>query len=230
MSDGGGAVSALRAFRLFRIVKLARSWESLKILLDSIAHTIAAIGNFTILLGLFIYVFSLLGMQFFAGKLRFDNEGNFDLENGSLPRAHFDSLFFAFLAIFQVLVGDNWNEVMYDCMRSTGYSASFYFISLVVFGNIIMLNLFLAILLGNFDEASVLMKEKKFFEKARKKELAEKLMGKGFSRLLAKTANESDSNDEKKKKKKKSRKIINLQKIGNDKHEENKEMEKGGRF
>ena len=63
ISDGsGGAVSAMRAFRLFRIVKLARSWESLKLLLDSIAHTIAAIGNFTILLGLFIYVYSLLGM------------------------------------------------------------------------------------------------------------------------------------------------------------------------
>ena len=63
ISDGGGgAVSALRAFRLFRIVKLARSWESLKLLIDSIAHTVAAIGNFTVLLGLFMYVYSLLGM------------------------------------------------------------------------------------------------------------------------------------------------------------------------
>ena len=59
---GGGAISAMRAFRLFRIVKLARSWESLKLLIDSITHTVAAIGNFTILLGLFMYVYSLLGM------------------------------------------------------------------------------------------------------------------------------------------------------------------------
>ena len=66
---------------MFRIVKLARSWESLKILLDSIADTITAIGNFTILLGLFIYVYSLLGMQFYAGKLRFDKNGNAD-KNG----------------------------------------------------------------------------------------------------------------------------------------------------
>ena len=74
---GGSAVSALRAFRLFRIVKLARSWESLKILLDSIAHTIAAIGNFTVLLSLFIYVYSLLGMQFFAGKMRYNEAGEY---------------------------------------------------------------------------------------------------------------------------------------------------------
>ena len=58
----GGGISALRAFRLFRIVKLARTMESLKLLIDSIAHTLAAIANFTILLGLFIYVYSLLGM------------------------------------------------------------------------------------------------------------------------------------------------------------------------
>jgi len=54
---------------------------------------------------------------------------------------------------------------MYTCYRSVGWPACLYFISLVVFGNIIMLNLFLAILLGNFEEASVLMKEVKFVEK-----------------------------------------------------------------
>ena len=47
----GGGISALWAFRLFR-----------KLLIDSIAHTLAAIANFTMLLGLFIYVYSLLGM------------------------------------------------------------------------------------------------------------------------------------------------------------------------
>lgn len=72
--------------------------------------------------------------------------------------------------MFGVLVGENWNDVMYLCMRSIGWIASIYFISLIVFGNIIMLNLFLAILLGNFDEASVLMKEKKFFENEKRKE------------------------------------------------------------
>ena len=93
-------MSALRAFRLFRIVKLARSWESLKLLIDSIAHTIAAIGNFTILLALFIYVYALLGMQFFANKLKFDKFGNLDMENGELPRANFDQPVWAFVTIF----------------------------------------------------------------------------------------------------------------------------------
>jgi hypothetical protein len=60
---------------------------------------------------LFVYVYSLLGMQFFAGKLEFE---------GVVPRANFDSFVWAFVTIFQVLIGDNWQYVLYDCMRSLG--------------------------------------------------------------------------------------------------------------
>ena len=41
---------------------------------------------------------------------------------------------------------------MYDCYRAMGWVSVFYFITLVIMGNIIMLNLFLAILLGNFND------------------------------------------------------------------------------
>ena len=60
--EKGGGISALRAFRLFRVFKLAKNWVSLRRLLKSIAETISSIGNFSVLLFLFIYVFSLLGM------------------------------------------------------------------------------------------------------------------------------------------------------------------------
>ena len=45
-----------------------------------------------------------------------------------------------------------------------GNVASVYYIMLVVGGNIIMLNLFLAILLGNFDKARNFQQKKKVFE------------------------------------------------------------------
>ena len=45
-----------------------------------------------------------------------------------------------------------------------GYYFSLYFVALVIFGNIIMLNLFLAILLGNFDKARIYGQKKKVFE------------------------------------------------------------------
>lgn len=87
LSDtSGGVVSALRAFRLLRLIKLARSNHTLKCLLDSIAHTIAAIINFLVLLAILVYVFALLGMKMFAGHFKFDEDGKFEKENGIVPR------------------------------------------------------------------------------------------------------------------------------------------------
>jgi len=63
-----------------------------------------------------------------------------------------------------VLIGEGWNEIMYDGMRATSDTAVIYFISLIMLGNIIMLNLFLAILLGNFDRARDFGMKKKILE------------------------------------------------------------------
>ncbi|GMF38771.1 unnamed protein product [Phytophthora fragariaefolia] len=58
-----GSISLLRAFRLFRLLELARNWKSLRDLLQMIAQGVASIGNFGVLLFLFVYVFALIGMQ-----------------------------------------------------------------------------------------------------------------------------------------------------------------------
>ena len=80
------------------------------------------------------------------------------------PRANFDSLMWASLTVFEIMIGENWNGVMYDHMRSGSTFNSVFFVALVVLGNIIMLNLFLAILLGNFDRARNMGEKKKIFD------------------------------------------------------------------
>ena len=65
--DSAGVIGALRALRLIRLIKLVRSNVTLRSLLDSIMLTIKAIGNFMVVLVIFIYVFSLLAMKVFAG-------------------------------------------------------------------------------------------------------------------------------------------------------------------
>jgi hypothetical protein len=122
------------------------------------------VGDYTILLGLFVYVFALLGMSFFAGKVKFDEAGDIDLVNGESPRANFDHIGWAMLSVFEIMIGENWNSVMYNHMRCVGSASCIYFIALVIFGNIIMLNLFLAILLGNFDRARNFGEKKKIFD------------------------------------------------------------------
>jgi hypothetical protein len=79
--DGPGIFSSLRGFRLMKIFKLFKSGD-LKILLDSITFTLSTIGDYVILLMLFMYVFALLGMSIFAGKIKFNEDDKLDLLNG----------------------------------------------------------------------------------------------------------------------------------------------------
>ena len=62
------------------------------------------------------------------------------------------------------MLGEGWNDIMYMSMRSVSGISAAYYVALVCFGNIIMLNLFLAILLGNFDKARNFGQKKKVFE------------------------------------------------------------------
>jgi len=161
-TEGQSVFSAMRAFRLGKIFKLFKVGD-LRILIDSIAFTMTTISDYVLLLVLFIYVFALLGMSFFAGQLKFDSNDMVDYD-GESPRANFDKLHWSVITIFQVLLGEGWNEIMYSCMRSKHYLSAIYFIALVLTGNIIMLNLFLAILLGNFEKARNFGLKKKVFE------------------------------------------------------------------
>jgi len=69
------------------------------------------------------------------------------------PRFHFDNLGVAFLTAYQVFTMANWNYDLYDVMGSTSSSIySFYFYINIVLGNWILLNLFIAILIGKFSE------------------------------------------------------------------------------
>lgn len=110
--DKPGVFSSFRAFRLFKIFRLFRVGD-LRILLDSIQFTLTTIGDYVILLLLFIYVFALIGMSFFAGQMKFDENDKVDHKNGQSPRTSFDNLGWAIITIFQVLLGESWNEIMY---------------------------------------------------------------------------------------------------------------------
>ncbi|KAG2529910.1 hypothetical protein BBO99_00000965 [Phytophthora kernoviae] len=184
-----GAVSALRSFRLFRVFKLARDWKSLRELLEMIARAVASITNFAVLLFLFIYIYALIGVQFFGNTMRFDVDGYptpFTLEgfwDGTVPRNNFDTLLWAVVTVFQVITGENWNEIMYDTIRGNGKFACIYFITLVVLGNFVLMNLFLALLLDNFgadDEEQIKEKQEETKKLAAKMSVM-KSSGKGKS-------------------------------------------------
>lgn len=107
---------------------------------------------------LFMFIYTLLGMELYAYSITFYDD---DTSAGILvpyegpsvtPRAHFDVFLRGAVVVFIVFIGEDWNSSMYDAYRGAGSGAYLYFISLFIIGNLILLNLFLAILLKNFEE------------------------------------------------------------------------------
>ena len=94
----------LRAFRLLRIFKIIKSWESLKVLLSTVFDSLQAITNLGVLIVLFLFIFALLCKQFFSEPL-LDDEGE-------ESRYSFGDTYTALITMFIILTGENWNEVM----------------------------------------------------------------------------------------------------------------------
>jgi hypothetical protein len=105
-----------------------------------------------VLLFLFLFTFTLLGLEIFANRVKFNEDGQVDLVNGTSFRPSFDDFFKAFITIFMVLIGDNWPQYMYKHMIAVGDLSAVFFVFLQVFGKYVLLNLFLAILLENFED------------------------------------------------------------------------------
>lgn len=53
-------------FVQLRVLKLAQSWTTMKVLLSIIISTIGALGNLTLILVIVIYIFAVIGMQLFS--------------------------------------------------------------------------------------------------------------------------------------------------------------------
>uniref|UniRef100_A0A5F8GDA6 Voltage-dependent P/Q-type calcium channel subunit alpha n=1 Tax=Monodelphis domestica TaxID=13616 RepID=A0A5F8GDA6_MONDO len=147
-------ISVLRALRLLRIFKVTKYWASLRNLVVSLLNSMKSIISLLFLLFLFIVVFALLGMQLFGGQFNFDD---------GTPPTNFDTFPAAIMTVFQILTGEDWNEVMYDGIKSQGgvkqgMVSSIYFIVLTLFGNYTLLNVFLAIAVDNLANAQELTK------------------------------------------------------------------------
>lgn len=151
-----GSFSVFRALRLFRLLKLAKSWKSFQSLLGTITISFPEVGNFGALLFIVIYVFSLLGMQLLAKRLRFDSRTGAvvsarELERVDIPRSNFDTFYSSMVSVFQILTGEDWNTIMYDVWRARGRIAVIFVVIVIIIGKLVIMNLFLAVLLKYFE-------------------------------------------------------------------------------
>ena len=154
--SGAGSLQAFRTIRVFRtfrvlrVTRLLRGLQSMAMVIRVIGRSIMDFILITILMFVFIFIYTLLGRQVFQGKYEFGPDEE-------LPRANYETFAVAFVTVFQVLTMENWQQVLFASMRASNNSPIFktvtaiYYISWIFIGNFILLNLFLAILIDAFN-------------------------------------------------------------------------------
>jgi Ion transport protein len=135
-SSSGSAITALRGFRLLRIFKLAQQWKRFELLLETLGRTLVDIATFSILLFLFIFTFTLLGLELFANRAKLDFELDVvDPLNGHSPLFNFDDFLNSFTTVFVVLTNDTMSEIYYNHYRTVGaIPSTIFFVLLVIIG------------------------------------------------------------------------------------------------
>jgi len=194
----GGALTALRGFRLLKVFKLARGWKRLQSLLKTIYKTIKDMGYFSVLLAVFLFMFIILGCELFAYEAVFDGRnGPKDPEGDYVPQSTFNNFLDAFYCIIIVMANDGWAFIYFHQNRATNAhpKSYLYFLTLLPVCQWVLVNLFLAILLQNFDEQSLTdVLRQQFYDKKKqrlmlKKEAGQKVLNQDegvFMRMVSK--------------------------------------------
>ncbi|XP_026324776.1 voltage-dependent T-type calcium channel subunit alpha-1G [Hyposmocoma kahamanoa] len=209
-SQNTSGLSVLRTFRLLRILKLVRFMPNLRRQLFVMLRTMDNVAVFFSLLVLFIFIFSILGMNLFGckfcetiedGDIDCDRK-NFDTllwafvtvfqfckyyeDDGSerdctcreivehhpkceCDRKHFNNILWATVTVFQVLTQEDWNVVLFNGMEKTSHWAALYFVALMTFGNYVLFNLLVAILVEGFSSERNERREREQRELAKSK-------------------------------------------------------------
>ncbi len=150
-------VTVLRLARLLRVLKLVRALPRLQILVGALLKSIPSMVYVSVLLFLLFYLYGVAGTFLFA-----DNDP-----------VHFRNLQLSMLSLFRACTLEDWTDLMYINMYGSdayGYDAAMlaqwqpashampvfgaiYFVSFVLLGTMIILNLFIGVIMNGMDEA-----------------------------------------------------------------------------
>ncbi|MCP5480558.1 MAG: ion transporter [Spirochaetales bacterium] len=155
MPFGGSSVAVLRLARLLRVLKLVRALPKLQVLVTALLRSIPSMGYVSILLIMLFYVYAVAAVLFF----------------GQNDPVHFKDLPLAMLSLFRAVTLEDWTDLMYInmygcanygydgnpdlCTNSSAHpvGGAVFFVSFVLIGTMIILNLFIGVIMNGMDEA-----------------------------------------------------------------------------
>jgi len=145
-----GSASAFRAIRVLRLIKLLKHVRSMRALVLVIREAVEQAAWLMVLVCLFFFMFAVAGVQLFAGRLHVGPEGE--------PRWSFNDLWASTLTVFMMATGDSWIDVIWDLVGAgeDSVTAQIYGVIVMLVGMYIITNLFVAVLLSQFDQGDTL--------------------------------------------------------------------------
>ena len=154
---GASYVAVLRMARILRVFRLASMIPRLQVLVNALLRSVPSMFYAGLLLFLLFYIYSVLGTMLWK-------------ENDPV---HFEHVWIGMLSLFRVVTLEDWTDIMYINMYGSdhyGYTpqmlldtgavssasplgAAAFFVSFVMIGTMIILNLFIGIVMSSMDVA-----------------------------------------------------------------------------
>ena len=125
-----------RLARLLRVLRLISTLPELRIIVATLVRSIPSMGNVLMLMSIIFYVYAVAGYHLFH----------------DIDPTHWRTLGISLLSLFRIVTLEDWTDIMYAAMAVEPW-AWVYFVSFVVLGTFVVVNLFIAVVINNLDEA-----------------------------------------------------------------------------
>uniref|UniRef100_A0A8C6WIV4 Voltage-dependent L-type calcium channel subunit alpha n=1 Tax=Neogobius melanostomus TaxID=47308 RepID=A0A8C6WIV4_9GOBI len=159
--SGKVSITFFRLFRVLRLVKLLSKGEGIRTLLWTFVKSLQALPYVGLLIAMIFFIYAVIGMQTF-GKVAVDDDTEIN------RNCNFQTFFMAVLVLFRCATGEQWQEIMlaalpgrrcdpqsdfepgeeYSCGSNLSY---IYFISFFMLCAYLIINLFIAVIMDNFE-------------------------------------------------------------------------------
>ncbi|WP_455216694.1 ion transporter [Kaarinaea lacus] len=125
-----------RLARLLRVARLISTIPELRLIISTLVRSIPSMGHVILLMSIIFYIYAVAGYHLFHEH----------------DPTHWSTLGLSLLTLFRVVTLEDWTDVMYTAMDMHPMSWMF-FVSFVVIGTFVVINLFIAVVLNNLEEA-----------------------------------------------------------------------------
>uniref|UniRef100_A0A8C8JMY0 Sodium channel protein n=1 Tax=Oncorhynchus tshawytscha TaxID=74940 RepID=A0A8C8JMY0_ONCTS len=196
-----GPIKSLRTLRALRPLRALSRFEGMRVVVNALVGAIPSIFNVLLVCLIFWLIFSIMGVNLFAGKfyrcINTTTEELFpitEVNNRSdclalqhatqearwvNVKVNYDNVGLGYLSLLQVATFKGWMDIMYAAVDSReveeqpSYEINLYmyiyFVIFIIFGSFFTLNLFIGVIIDNFNQQKKKIKEQKKYHEAMKK-------------------------------------------------------------